>query len=236
MKPSAIPYIRVFFVICCLQLLVAIYSSTFADTTATTEKVPVEKLDKKQWQKLSAGVDYRDDVKEEQQKRKEKEQLDIPRERFQLPAIFQNNWVRYGMLFIMAVLLLFFIIRILIQHYNPSVSSNKEALLLETIEENLLESDIDKFIRQALAQSNYRLALRLYYLKCIKELSMHNRVIWKKDKTNYEYLFELKNWEEQESFQKITQNYERMWYGELTIKEADFKIAESSVLQFLSRI
>jgi glutaredoxin len=236
MKQSAIPHLRVFVVFCCLQLLVAIYSTITADTTQTTKKVSVEKLDKKQWQKLSDGVDYRDDVKEEQQKRKLKEQNESPNERLQLPAIFLNNWVRYGMLFIVTLLLLFFIIRLIIQHYNPAITSYNEQSLLETIEENLLESDIDKFIKQALSQSNYRLALRLYYLKCIKELSIHNRVVWKKDKTNYEYLSELKNWEEQKTFQNITQNYERIWYGELTLEQADFKIAETTVLQFLSRI
>jgi len=236
MKQSAILYLRVFVIFCYLQLLVAIYSTSTADTTQIIKKVSVEKLDKKQWQKLSDGVDYRDDVKEEQQKRKLKEQNESPNERLQLPAIFQNNWVRYGMLFIVALLLLFFIIRLIIQHYHPAITSYNEQSLLETIEENLLESDIDKFIKQALSQSNYRLALRLYYLKCIKELSIRNRVVWKKDKTNYEYLSELKNWEEQKTFQYITQNYERIWYGELTLEQADFKIAETTVLQFLSRI
>ena len=47
-------------------------------------------------------------------------------------------------------------------------------------EEHIYESDLDRFIREATEQGNYALAIRLYYLAIIKELSLNRTILWKK--------------------------------------------------------
>ena len=54
----------------------------------------------------------------------------------------------------------------------------------EKIEENIHESDLDKFIKQAESEEKYNLAIRLYYLAIIKELSLGKLIKWKRNKTN----------------------------------------------------
>jgi len=78
--------------------------------------------------------------------------------------------------------LLFFIIYSIIKG-NLFYPSNKKIkaqpeFSIETIENNIHESDLDRYIREALAQENYTLAIRLYYLAIIKELSLNRIIKW----------------------------------------------------------
>jgi hypothetical protein len=84
--------------------------------------------------------------------------------------------------------------------------------------ENIEELDIPAMIRQALAQGNYRLAVRLYYLDILKKLNEGGFIIWKKDKTNREYLQELFTRDYYfDDVRKLTLAYEQVWYGEYTL-------------------
>jgi hypothetical protein len=97
---------------------------------------------------------------------------------------------------------------------------------LEDIEENLHESDLEGFIRQALAEKNYALAVRLYYLAILKELSLSNQIKWKRDKTNREYLREMSGQKLAGKFRETTLIFERVWYGTGELTEPIFQQLE----------
>jgi len=46
------------------------------------------------------------------------------------------------------------------------------------------ELDITALLAQALASQNYRVAVRLYYLRALHVLAKTGKIVWKKDKTN----------------------------------------------------
>ena len=94
---------------------------------------------------------------------------------------------------------------------------------LENVEDNIYESDLDRFIREALDKENYTQAVRLYYLAIIKELSLKKWVKWKKDKTNRDYTRELSNTTFQNGFRNVTNIFERVWYGKQDLASSDFK-------------
>jgi hypothetical protein len=100
------------------------------------------------------------------------------------------------------------------------------AIRLEEIEANLLDTDLERFIQQALQQGDYALAVRLYYLAILKELSLRKLISWKKDKTNRQYLRELQPSPLAGAFQEATLIFERVWYGNRPLGEGEYRQIE----------
>lgn len=92
----------------------------------------------------------------------------------------------------------------------------------ETLE-NIHEINFDTDIEQAIAQHNFRLAVRLLYLKSLKQLSDAGLINWQIDKTNSTYIDELKNPNQREAFTILTRQFEYVWYGEFAINGQVFQ-------------
>lgn len=88
--------------------------------------------------------------------------------------------------------------------------------------ENIHEIDFDAEIENAIAQHNYRLAVRLLYLNCLKKLSDTNLIQWQIDKTNSAYIVELDNPEQKHLFRMLTRRFEYVWYGNFAIDKQTF--------------
>lgn len=89
--------------------------------------------------------------------------------------------------------------------------------------ENIYAIDFEFEIEKATEQQNYRLAVRLLYLKAIKQLSDANLIHWELAKTNSIYINELNNTDQRLAFKLLTRQFEYVWYGELTIDAQVFK-------------
>jgi len=88
--------------------------------------------------------------------------------------------------------------------------------------ENIHEINFDDEIEKAIAQNNYRLAVRLLYLKCLKQLSDTHLIHWQIDKTNAAYIHELSDPEQKQIFGIITRQFEYVWYGNFIIDKQAF--------------
>ncbi len=107
---------------------------------------------------------------------------------------------------------------------NRKIIKSDATITINNIEEHIYESDLDRFIREAVEQKRYALAIRLYYLAIIKELSLSRTIRWKKDKTNKDYLREMRKTNMFQPFREVTRIFERTWYGKSELKEADYNI------------
>ena len=83
--------------------------------------------------------------------------------------------------------------------------------------ENIHEIDFDTQIEAAISQHNYRLAVRLLYLKCLKQLNDAALIQWQPEKTNSAYLNELDNTSQYSGFKLLTRQFEYVWYGDFPI-------------------
>jgi hypothetical protein len=92
----------------------------------------------------------------------------------------------------------------------------------ETLE-NIHEIDFDLNIDQAIAEHNYRLAVRLLYLRALKQLNDAQLINWQIDKTNAAYINELTNANQREAFAVLTRQFEFVWYGEFAINSQAFQ-------------
>jgi hypothetical protein len=102
----------------------------------------------------------------------------------------------------------------------------------------LHETDLERFLRQALTDTDYRTAVRLYYLSILKQYSLREIISWKKDKTNNEYLTEVRrsNAPTYADFRAATLIFERVWYGEKVIEARDYAKIQPKFEQLLAKI
>ena len=89
--------------------------------------------------------------------------------------------------------------------------------------ENIHEISFDSEIESAVANRNYRFAVRLLYLRCLKQLSDAQLIHWQIEKTNTSYLNELDDTEYRQLFGLLTTQFEYIWYGDFSVDGASFQ-------------
>lgn len=88
--------------------------------------------------------------------------------------------------------------------------------------EDINAINFDEELEKALAQNNYRLAVRLLYLHALKHLSDLQLIHWQIDKTNTAYINELTDPSQKQVFSLITRQFEYVWYGNFSIDKDAF--------------
>lgn len=100
-------------------------------------------------------------------------------------------------------------------------SKGVEVPYLET-EDNIHEIDFNEEIDKAIDANNFRLAVRLFYLRILKQLSDADQINWQPEKTNQTYITEITNTASRSSFKNLTDQFEYVWYGEFAIDKQQF--------------
>ncbi len=113
---------------------------------------------------------------------------------------------------------------------TPLLSKTPAQILMN--EEDLIteNQDIQALINQALKDNNYRLAVRFYYLLILQQLSKKDIIDWQLEKTNHDYIFEIKNESIRQQFTKVTRIYDFIWYGNFKVDKNTFAKAEKEFL------
>ncbi|MDH5379896.1 MAG: hypothetical protein OEW75_03535 [Cyclobacteriaceae bacterium] len=93
-------------------------------------------------------------------------------------------------------------------------------------EENIHIIDYDKEILKAIKENEYRIAIRLVYLRSLKLLSDKDIIHWQEGKTDYEYLLEMKDEGMKSHFEKLSFHFNYVWYGHFEAGKAVFEQAE----------
>ena len=102
----------------------------------------------------------------------------------------------------------------------------------EIITEDIFAINYQKEIDKAAMQGNYRHAIRLMYLRLLKNMSEKNIIHYKQDKTNLDYLLQLHPTVYYKDFFRLTRNYEYSWYGQFEVNEEAYKIIRTDFDQF----
>ena len=94
-------------------------------------------------------------------------------------------------------------------------------------EENIHFINFKETISNAKSKNEYRIATRYYYLWLLKSLSDRTIIDWDIEKTNTDYLFEIKNAGLKKEFEFLSYIYDYCWYGEFELTQEDFAKAET---------
>ncbi len=140
-----------------------------------------------------------------------------------------------GILRIIPYVILLLILGLLIKFFlkvnmNTIISGKKEKgnVLLTEDEEIINDKNIQSLIDKAISQKNYRLAVRYYYLLVLQKLQENEVIDWEPQKTNEDYIKEIKQKTIIDKFKNLTYLYDFVWYGNFEINEVEFSKVTSS--------
>jgi len=107
---------------------------------------------------------------------------------------------------------------------------NISADIAVATDENI--NDPDALLQNAIKNRNYRLAIRYLYLQTLVRLSDRKLIEINSNKTNYEYVSELRKHKFANEFASLTLKYEYVWYGEYPVDERLFEQIQGNFIQF----
>jgi hypothetical protein len=107
-------------------------------------------------------------------------------------------------------------------------NSDKKIINYDEIEKNLHLVDFEKLIQKSLESDEKRLTIRYYYLWLLKKMSEKQIIEWDVEKTNSDYLYEIKNEAQKEDFAYLSYLYNNIWYGEFELDENTFAKARNA--------
>lgn len=135
------------------------------------------------------------------------------------------NILRIIGIVVMAVLI-FILVRYLMSKDGNFLFGKKNGKInihSQDLEENIHEINFPQTILQLEKQQDYRSAIRYHFLFTLKKLTDKNLISWNPEKTNRDYLRELKNENQKEDFRKIAHVYDYIWYGEFDTQEKEYQ-------------
>jgi hypothetical protein len=135
--------------------------------------------------------------------------------------------------------LIFMLLRFFLKVNSNPIVGKKQAqgeVKISEEEQIIKNENIVALINSAISNGEYRLAIRYYYLLALKHLTVNNRIVWKPQKTNDDYLKELEHTDLKLDFEKITRIYDYIWYGEFEINASRFNTLKTDFEQLNSKL
>lgn len=131
------------------------------------------------------------------------------------------------------IVVIYLIVRVIITKEVRWVfsTSSKKIKVTENTEEDIHTIDFNTIINQAIQKENYKLAIRYYYLWLLKTFSDKGVIEWNIDKTNLDYITEIKDKETQQQFKFLSYIYEYSWYGDFKLTSIDFEKAKQAFIK-----
>ncbi|MEP5830638.1 MAG: DUF4129 domain-containing protein [Maribacter dokdonensis] len=139
--------------------------------------------------------------------------------------------LEYLIYILLGILAIYLLVKFLINE-NFSAIFQKKAKTINDInltEEHIEGVDIGNLLNEALANKDYRLAVRYQFLLSLQKLSKKDIIDWHFDKTNTDYVNEIQQPQLKQGFKRIAYLYDYIWYGEQDIDNDRYTI---SVLDF----
>lgn len=121
--------------------------------------------------------------------------------------------------------------------YNSNAGLFRKSKTINIEESTEETSDIfainyQKEIDKAISKSDYRLAIRMMFLRVLKNLADRNIIQYKQDNTNFDYLLQLQPTGMYADFFRITRNYEYSWYGQFEVDKDKFDLIKKDFDHF----
>ena len=147
------------------------------------------------------------------------------------------KYLLYGLIIGLLVFILYKIIASSeFKKKNKKIKTQPEEPDWENLEEHIHESDMERLLRLSKEKGDYRMAIRVQFLMIIKELSEKQWIHWKRDKTNRDYLNEVRNAPFFHPFRDLIPAFEWVWYGEADLTREQYSTMHPAFDQCLNAI
>lgn len=146
---------------------------------------------------------------------------------------YSGGFIKYLVIFIVVGLVVFAVFKLIGLDLKIFTTKSKsiDVPYNESLE-NIHEINFNEEIEKAVANGNYRLAVRLSYLRSLKLLNDKELINWQPEKTNQAYINEIIDPDRKEQFTVLTRQFEYIWYGEFFIDRESFIAVKGSFERF----
>lgn len=156
------------------------------------------------------------------------------------PGIFNEAWFKTLFWFFViagsVALLIWFLATSNISLFRRKEKPVDGSNLQEVITGNIFEMNFEKEIQKAIDASNYRMAVRLMYLRTLRDLSLHNVINYTHEKTNTDYLFQLAGSPYYKNFFRLTRDFDYTWYGHFPLSQESFSLIQNDFNSFKQQL
>jgi hypothetical protein len=149
-----------------------------------------------------------------------------------------TNWGKFFSYVIGVVIVVVVVMMILkVNAFQVFYSGHGAGTIPQNIlHENIHEMDFDKLINGAVAERDYRKAVRLLFLHALKMLSDRHLIQWDQSKTNHDYMAELKAADLQKGFHELNYYFEYAWYGNFKINDEMFSKVRNTFADWKAKV
>ncbi len=192
------------------------------------DTVEVKEFDRSEWKKIVNGATFEEDPPEPEKEPKAPKTPDINPGKFDLSFLGPAAQVVKILLVVALISLVVFVLYGFLKDVKwSSRKVDNNVIDIPDLDEELPEiSALRKLLQQALANGDYKLAIRYYYIWMITQFNEEGFIVWKKDKTNRQYLYEMREHNRIADIRMATRIFEAYWYGDLQPDMNRFNEAE----------
>lgn len=197
-------------------------------------------LNKDRWEKERGNIDFEQEFEKKEEKKTS--EIDLKKISDKIPDAdhsFGDGW-KMILKIVAAIVIVGTIIFILYSVFKQqgfdrsltAVDLNASAEDTEQRMDEVHEDELTTLLKQALDTNEHRLAMRFQFLILLKLLMTLERIDWKKNKTNGDYIRETRKYHWNPQFTSTTNYYEGFWYAqkECTADHVGFYIQETNQL------
>lgn len=175
-------------------------------------------LNKSDWEMLKNGLDYSEDSF--------KNSIKNDKDSTSRTSIVNQDLGRLKYVWLILVVGIFIVVLVFLWPYFKTLNKNGNSSLViedEQPEEAALRAaNLKEALEQALSRGDYRQAFRIRYLEVLQKMVLNNIIDYRKERTNMEYLRQIKDPSVHQLFKALTLYFEEVWYGEMTADQAAF--------------
>lgn len=102
--------------------------------------------------------------------------------------------------------------------------------------EIISKSELELRLEAALAEENYRECIRIYFTFILKELIKKSWIYWRKEKTNMDYIIEMRSKPESFEFEECVRLFDVVWYGQYHIDRGSYAALAPIFQQYYNRL
>lgn len=146
------------------------------------------------------------------------------------------GWLGWVLIGLLVGALIFLIVKMFLN----AESDGKKITHTDVIEDiNPTEiplTELQRLLKEALDKNDFRGAIRIYFIFIIRDLTQKGLIKWEKEKTNFQYLRELSNYENYNDFNLSVSYFEIIWYGKRELDRNTFDQIKPNFTRFLDKL
>ncbi|MCC7452550.1 MAG: hypothetical protein IT222_00175 [Crocinitomix sp.] len=156
---------------------------------------------------------------------------------FDPPNLQGLGMIGYVLIGVFIVMILFLLYKLFVNAESRGKKIIPQNINLDTDNPSEIPlTELERMLRDALSNKDYRLAVRIYFIFIVRDLAQKNWIKWEKDKTNLHYLQEMSSQNEYQDFSTAVNYFEVIWYGKREIDEPKFESIRPKFTRLLDKL